>query len=165
MSGSWWAVKTRQTSRHVLGRISPAERAELVAWLTPEQLKLFESMHRADQRHGLDVVARLCTDGHDDPELLLAALLHDCSKGPSVRLPHRVAWSLGERYGDVVLNATSRLPGFKAAFVALRDHADDSARLALEADCTARTADLIRHQAEPTDPISGVALQLADEAT
>ena len=89
-------------------------------------------MHRADQRHGLDVVAALLrADGHHDPELLLAALLHDCSKGRSVRLPHRVAWSLGERYGERVHDLLALLPGFGPAFERLRDHAEDSARLAL----------------------------------
>ena len=122
-------------------------------------------MHRADQRHGLDVVQLLRSGGHDDVELLQAALLHDCSKGPSVRLPHRVAWSLGERYGDGMLDVFAQLPRFKAAFAALRDHAEGSARLALEAGCSERTAELIRHQADPIDPVSGAALQLADEAS
>jgi len=155
----------RQTVRHVFGRVSADERDELQGWLTEPQLRLFDSMHRADQRHGMDVVAALRADGHDDPELLVAALLHDCSKGPGARLPHRVAWSLGERYGDGVTHAFVRIPGFGAAFERLRHHADDSARLALEAGCSERTAELIRHQADPVDPDAGVALQLADEAS
>ncbi len=162
---SWWSTKVRQARRHVFGRVSARERELLGATLTPPQLHLFDSMHRADQRHGLDVAARLREQGQDDPELLLAALLHDCSKGPGVRLPHRVAWSLGERYGEGVTDDLARLPGFGAAFARLRDHADDSARLALEAGCSERTAELIRHQSDPVDPAAGVALQLADEAS
>jgi hypothetical protein len=160
----WWATKVRQAQRHVAGRVSAEEQRTLAAWLGPAQLALFEAMHRADQRHGLDVVARLRADGHTDEELLLAALLHDCSKGPTVRLPHRVAWSLGERYGEWVHHRLSPLPGFRAAFLRLERHEEDSARLALEAGCSERTAELIRHQSEPTDPLAGVALQLADEA-
>jgi hypothetical protein len=160
----WWGTKGRQAQRHVFGRISAADRQDLETWLSEPQLALFDSMHRADQRHGLDVVATLRAEDRDDPELLLAALLHDCSKGPGVRLPHRVAWSLGERYGDGVLNVFSRVPGYGTAFVRLRGHADDSAALALQAGCSERTADLIRHQAAPVDPDAGVALQLADEA-
>lgn len=160
----WWAARTRQAWRHLGGRVTPGERAELEAWLNGPQLRLFDSMHRADQRHGLDVVAILRADGHDDPELLQAALLHDGSKGRSVRLPHRVAWSLGERYGERVLDVLGRLPGFAMAFERLRHHADDSARLALAAGCSERTAELIRHQSEPLDPDVGRALQLADEA-
>lgn len=161
----WWGTKVRQTRRHLLGRVGAAERAELVDWLEPPQLALFESMHRADQRHGLDVMTALRERGYEDRELLLAALLHDCSKGPGVRLPHRVAWSLGERYGAGVANLLERLPGFGGAFDRLRHHAQDSARLALEAGCSERTADLIRYQADPLDTQAGAALQRADEAS
>jgi hypothetical protein len=160
----WWSTKLRQAFYHVFGRPSRAERAALASWLSDAQLALFDSMHRADQRHGLDVAAVLRAQGHDDRELLLAALLHDCSKGPGVRLPHRVAWSLGERYGERVTETFARLPGFPAAFVRLRGHAHDSASLALGAGCSERTAELIRHQSDPTDPEAGLALRLADEA-
>lgn len=165
MASGWWTTRTRQASRHLLGRVSVIEREALAAWLTPAQSALFDSMHRADQRHGLDVVARLRDEGYDDHELLLAALLHDCSKGPRVGLRHRVAWSIGERYGEGVLGAIAWMPGFKAAFARLRDHADDSARLARAAGCSERTAALIQHQAEPVDKVLGVALRLADEAS
>jgi len=162
---SWWATKVRQTWRHLFGRVSDTERAGLAAWLDQPQLMLFDSMHRADQRHGLDVAMALRADGRDDNELLQAALFHDSSKGPQTQLPHRVAWSLGEHYGASVERAFARLPGFAAAFERLRHHADDSARLALEAGCSQRTAELIRHQSDPMDPDAGVALRLADEAS
>ena len=162
---SWWTTKLRQTQRHLTGRVSAVERSELASWLDAPQLELFASMHRADQRHGLDVMHTLTEQGYDDRELLLAALLHDCSKGPSVRLPHRVAWSLGERYGEGVTSILSRLPGFGVAFERLRYHAADSASLAHQAGCSERTADLIRHQAQPVDPVAGAALHLADEAS
>ena len=161
----WWATKARQAVRHLSGRVSAREWDDLRARLTPEQLALFASMHRADQRHGLDVAAHLRAAGHDDPELLLAGLLHDCAKGRAVRLPHRVAWSLGERYGDGVLDLFARLPGFRSAFDRLAVHAEASARLAREAGCSERTAELIRHQDAPTDPVAGGALKLADEAS
>ncbi len=164
--GSWWAGKSRQFVRHLTGRVTPAERTALADWLTPAQLRLYEAMHPADQRHGLDVVAALRAAGYgDDPELLLAGLLHDASKGPTVGVWHRVAWSLGEHYGTAVERPLARLPGFRSAFGRLRDHAVRSAELAAAAGCTPRTADLIRHQAEPSDPVAGEALRLADEAS
>jgi hypothetical protein len=164
MSG-WWAGKVRQAVRHVTGRVDRRERLELEGWLTASQLSLFDAMPRADQRHGLDVVEALRARGHDDLELLLAGLLHDCGKGPSVGLLHRVAWSLGERYGQGVLRTTAWLPGFRAAFARIASHAERSATLALEAGCSPRTAALIRHQASPVDPVHGEALRLADEAS
>lgn len=164
--GGWWAGKARQFVRHLTGRVTPGERAAVAAWLTPAQLRLFGAMHPADQRHGLDVVAALRAAGHDgDPELLLAGLLHDASKGPTIGARHRVAWSLGEHYGPTIERPLARLPGYRAAFDILRDHAARSADLARAAGCTPRTADLIRHQAEPADPVAGEALRLADEAS
>jgi hypothetical protein len=164
--GGWWAGKTRQFVRHLTGRVRHAERTALADWLTPAQLRLFEAMHRADQRHGLDVAAALRAAGYgDDRELLLAGLLHDASKGPTVGIWHRVAWSLDEHYGTAAERPLARLPGFDVAFGRLRDHAVRSAELATAAGCTPRTADLIRHQAEPADPVAGEALRLADEAS
>lgn len=159
---SWWAGKSRQFVRHLTGRVRAAERAALLGWLTPEQMDLFASMHRADQRHGLDVVADLTAAGHRDTELLLAGLLHDASKGPGVGVWHRVAWALGERHGAWIHRLAVRLPGFPAAIERIREHPDRSAELALAAGCSARTADLIRHQAAPVDPAAGEALRMAD---
>ena len=159
---SWWAGKIRQFVRHLTGRVSAAERAALAGWLTAAQLDLFGTMHRADQRHGLDVVADLRASGHADPELLLAGLLHDASKGPGVGVWHRVAWSLGERYGVGIHALAARLPGFAAALARIREHPERSAELALAAGCSERTAGLIRHQADPIDHAAGEALRLAD---
>lgn len=161
----WWAGRTRQFVRYVTGRVSVAERHQLAAWLSPGQLELFGRMHRADQRHGLDVVAALRRAGHTDGDLLIAGLLHDSGKGRDLRVWHRIGWSLGERYGEGVRAMALRLPTFRTAFATLAVHAERSADLALAAGCSAVAADLIRHQAEPTDPDLGVALRLADEAS
>ena len=120
-------------------------------------------MHRADQRHGLDVVATLRAAGSTDPELLLAGLLHDAGKGDTGVVP-RVAWSLGQAYGPWVWRIAGVLPGFGPALRRLRDHAETSARLAGEAGASPRTVELIRHQDAPVDPVAGRELQLADEA-
>lgn len=161
----WWGAKVRQFGRYVGGRVSADERTALTAWLSPAQLDLFDGMHRADQRHGLDVVATLRIEGHgDDRELLLAGLFHDAAKGPTVGLLPRIGWSLGERFGGGVTAATSWVPGFHDAYERLRMHAERSAEVALAAGCSPVTADLIRNQARPVDPRAGEALRLADEA-
>ena len=161
---SWWAGKVRRFGRYFTGRIRERERADLDDWLTDPQMALFDSMHPADQRHGLDVVAALRGDGHAQPELLLAGLLHDSGKGRGLHVWHRVGWSLGERYGVGVEHSLERLPTFRAAFVTMRDHAARSAELAAAAGCSPATVELIRNQAEPTDPVLGRALLLADQA-
>lgn len=162
---TWWGGKVRQTLRHLTGRVTPAERAFLDAWLTPAQLALFDRMHPADQRHGLDVVEALRAEGHTEPALLLAGLFHDASKGPHTRLVHRVVWSLGERYGARVWQLARPLPTFGPALDRMASHAVDSALLAQAAGCPDPTASLIRHQARPRDPVLGEALRVADEAS
>ncbi len=159
-----WGPKVRQFRAHLTARVGVEERATVGAWLTATQLALFDGMHVADQRHGLDVVATLRAGGSIDDDLLLAGLLHDCAKGPTVGVWPRVAWSLGEAWGPWIVSATRRLPGFGPAFDRLRDHAERSAQMALEAGCSVRTAELIRRQADPADPTAGELLRLADEA-
>jgi hypothetical protein len=160
---SWWASKVRQFRAHVRASVGPAERSGLGAWLTDAQQDVFEAMHVADQRHGLDVVATLRGEGVTDIELLLAGLLHDAGKGQTGLWP-RVAYSLGQAFGSWVPRVAGVLPGFRAALVLLRDHAETSASMALAAGCSPRTAELIRHQDAPIDADAGRLLQLADEA-
>ena len=164
MASGWWAGRIRQFVRHVSGRVSATERDGLAGWLTPSQLALFDAMHPADQRHGLDVVASLRGAGHDDRDLLLAGLFHDAGKGPEVRLWHRVAWSLGERYGSPVLSVVRLLPGFAVALERIRVHPDRSAQLALSAGCSPRVADLVRGRPPERDRPLAEALHLADGA-
>jgi HD domain len=160
---SWWASKVRQFRSHVRARVAPDERAALAGWVSPEQLALFDAMHVADRRHGLDVVATLREQGVSEAEVLLAGLLHDAGKGRTGVWP-RVAYSLGQAYGAWVWRAAGILPPMRVAIERLRAHAEASARLAERAGASARTVDLIRHQEAPVDPDAGRLLQLADEA-
>lgn len=161
---SWWADKSRQVWRHLRARVEPAEREALVPELSPAELALFDAMHVADRRHGLDVVARLRADGVEDREVLLAGLLHDCAKGDTGVLP-RIAYSLGGRYGAWAWRLVSVVPGWRAALDRLRVHAEASARLVAAAGGSPRVVELIRHQEAPVDPVAGELLRLADEAS
>jgi hypothetical protein len=162
---SWWAGKARQLGRHVVARVRPVERAALAEWLTPSQLALFDGMPVADRRHGLDVAATLRADGVTDRDVLLAGLLHDAGKGRSIRLWHRVAWSLGELLGTWVHEAAARLPGGDDAMARLRDHAERSAELALAVGSGERAAALIRGSVAEDDRAALAALRAADEAS
>jgi hypothetical protein len=162
-SASWWASKVRQFRSHVRARVRPDERAGLADWLTPRQLALFDSMHVADRRHGLDVVATLRRDDVIDLDLLVAGLLHDAGKGQTGVGP-RVAYALGQAFGPWVQRLARILPTWRAPLERLAVHAEASARLADAAGCSPRTVELIRHQDAPVDPEAGRALQLADEA-
>jgi len=162
-SRPWWAAKVRQFGSHLRARVTDDERLALDSWTTPAQAALFDSMHVADRRHGLDVVATLRGDGIDDPEVLLAGLLHDAAKGDTGVLP-RVIHSLGQAWGGWVPRIAHLVPGMAASLTRLRVHAEASAALAATAGCPSRTVELIRWQEAPRDPEFGERLRLADEA-
>ncbi len=162
-SAAWWLTKVRQTRRHLTARVPARERAAVAAWLTPAQLAVFDGMHVADRRHGLDVVAALRSAGETDDEVLLAGLLHDAGKGDTGMLP-RVLHALGQAGIGWPELAFGWLPGMHAAMARLRGHAEASAKLAEAASCSPRTVELIRWQDEPRDPVAGERLRLADEA-
>jgi hypothetical protein len=160
---SFWGSKARQFRAHRRARVDASERANLGVWLTPAQLALFDAMHVADRRHGLDVVTTLRGAGQLDNDLLLAGLLHDAGKGATGLWP-RVAYSLGHEYGSWIWRIAGALPGFRSALARLQDHGEASARLAESAGCSPRTVELIRHQDAPRDGDAGERLRLADEA-
>ncbi|HEY3524013.1 MAG TPA: hypothetical protein VGK63_09925 [Candidatus Limnocylindrales bacterium] len=160
----WWATKVRQFGVHLFGRVRPTEREAVAGWLTPAQLDLFDGMHRADRRHGLDVVRALRRAGVADREVLVAGLLHDCGKGRVGVVP-RVVHSLGEAYGSRIRDLVGPLPGMRPALDRLARHAELSAELTASAGCSERIVGLIRWQETPRDPEFGRLLKLADEAS
>jgi len=160
---SWWASRFRQFRAHLRARVASEERAALATWITPAQLALFDSMHVADRRHGLDVVASIRAEGVTEPDVLLAGLLHDAGKGDTGVWP-RVAHALASNYGQWIATAARRVPGLGPPMERLRTHAAVSAQFAAAAGCPARTVELIRYQDAPIDPEFGELLRLADEA-
>ena len=160
---SWWGSKVRQFRAHVRARVVPGERAGLATWLDPLQLALFDAMHVADRRHGLDVVATLRAEGVNETDVLVAGLLHDAGKDQT-GVWSRVVYSLGQAYGSWIWRLAGIVPGVRRDLERLRDHAETSAKLAATAGCSARTVELIRHQDDPRDAEYGELLRLADEA-
>ena len=160
---SWWASRVRQFRTHLRASVAPGERTALATWLSPDQLALFDSMHVADRRHGLDVAASLRGQGVTREDVLLAGLLHDAAKGNTGVWP-RVAYALGGAYGAWIPRLARLAPGFPAALDRLEAHAEASAALAQAAGCSSVTIDLIRFQDAPVDPEFGELLRLADEA-
>ena len=160
---SWLGSRARQFRAHLRASVAPGERAALTPWITPAQLALFDAMHLADRRHGLDVVASLRAEGVAEPDVLLAGLIHDAGKGDTGVGP-RVAYTLGSRFGARIWRVAAVVPGYGPALERLRTHAETSAALAAGAGCSPRTVELIRHQEAPNDPEFGELLRLADEA-
>ena len=155
-----------QLVAHMRARVDP-EKAALVRRLLPDHgVELFESMPVADRRHGLDVAGRLLDAGHDDMDLLAAALLHDAAKGRRMRLWHRVAGVLLDALAPSVLRRlASPNPGsWRHPFHLYLHHESMSADLATAAGCPPRVDAFIRGRVAADDRQLLEALARADDA-
>lgn len=152
---------------HLTARVDPDEVAPIRTMLTTDAVQLFESLSTADRRHGLDVMGRLTAAGHDDPELLAAALLHDAAKGSRMRLWHRVGGVLLEALAPGLLRrlASPDPESRRYPYHLYLHHAELSAALALKAGCGERTAAFIRGRPAAGDAAAAAALRAADGAS
>jgi hypothetical protein len=128
---------------------------------------LFDTMSVADRRHALDVTARLVAAGHDDADLLAAALLHDAAKGRRMRLWHRIAGVLLEAFAPGLLRrlASADPASWRHPFHLYLHHAELSADLATASGCSPRVAAFIRGVAVGNDARLQRALTDADDAS
>lgn len=152
---------------HLTARVR-ADEAELARRMLPGAAwPLFADMPVADRRHGLDVAVRLLAAGHDDPDLLAAALLHDAAKGRRLRLWHRVAGVLLEALAPRSLArlASPDPRSWRHPFHLYLHHAELSADAARAAGCSERTVGFIRGSAPAKDRALATAFHLADEAS
>lgn len=146
--------------------LDEADRALLHALLAEGGLALFATMSRADQRHSMDVCRALQARGTRDPDLLAAALLHDCGKGSGrVRLWVRPPFVLLRAFAPGVLRwlASAPHPWWRWPFYAAWHHADIGADLAAAAGLPERAVLLIRTHHQPHGPAAE--LHAVDDAS
>ncbi len=164
------ATRALYRSRQFFGALRPRVDAELRAnafrlLREPEQ-RLFSTMTLRDRQHCLQVYDRLRQHGHDDPDLLVAALLHDVGKG-RIALWHRVAYVLLATAAPGLLRRLA-VPGdgpnWRVALYRCRHHPELGAELARQSGCLTQVVALIG--GEDVDDPDGrlAALQAADEA-
>ena len=60
--------------------LNGSERAAVASWLSPELEELFFDQPDVDQRHGYHAALSVISDGVSDPDVIVAALLHDVGK-------------------------------------------------------------------------------------
>lgn len=135
--------------------------------LPPDAARVFATMPVADRRHALAVCRRLLAAGHDDPDVLSAALLHDAAKGHRMRLWHRVAGVLLEEAVPRLLHrlASPDPASWRHPFHLYLHHADLSAEMAVAAGCGPRTGVFIRGAGTGADARLQRALTEADDAS
>ncbi len=159
--------RVEQFFGHVRASVTPVETATARGLLPDSAWPLFAVMPVADRRHALDVVGRLIAAGHDDPDLLVAALLHDAAKGHRMRLWHRVAGVLLEAKAPSQLErlASPDPRSWRYPFHLYLHHADLSADAAGAAGCSARSVAFIRGTPHGADASLAAAFVSADEAS
>ena len=152
---------------HVRARVTADEEELARGVLPPDAARLFATMPVADRRHALDVSGRLLAAGHDDPDVLCAALLHDVAKGHRMRLWHRVAGVLLEAVAPGLLRglASTDPASWRHAFHLYLHHAELSAEMAIAAGCGPRTAAFIEGIGAGDDARLQRALTEADDAS
>lgn len=156
-----------QAVAHVRARVDPAEEAIARRVLPDSAFALYRAMPVADRRHALDVVDKLLAAGHDDTDVLAAALLHDVAKGDRMRLWHRSAAVLLESVAPGLLRrlASHDVGSWRYPFHLYLHHDRLSARLAGDAGCGPRVGAFIIGVVDEADGRMLAALRAADDAS
>ncbi len=156
--------RSRQFFGSVRPRVDESLREQAFALLNDGQRQLFTSMTARDQQHCLDVYSALREQGHDDGDLLVAALLHDAGKG-EIELWHRVAYVLLAAPGSVLVDLIAKPSegtGWRQALYRCHHHPMLGALLAAAAGSSKKVVDLIGERHD--DDVRLAALKAADES-
>jgi hypothetical protein len=154
--------RSRQVWHALRPKIDDTELASACALLNKDEARLFFAMQRRDQRHALEVYARLRTASVSDPRALSAALLHDCGKG-AVPVWLRILYVLRRSAIDRI--AREDAPGYRGAAWRLRHHEAIGARHALAAGSNETTMRFIEGRPLPEEQALFDALVAADDAS
>lgn len=138
----WQIVAARPFSEEALAEVS-----EL---LTQPEIELFQRFDRNDQWHSYRVMKLLQSAGHDNPDLLVAALLHDVGKTQlKLSVWQRSLIVLGYAFSAqrVAGWGAGEAVGWKRPFVVKAQHPVWGAAMAAEAGTSTQAVSLIRrHQ-------------------
>jgi putative nucleotidyltransferase with HDIG domain len=148
----------RQFWRTIFVKTNPLELERAMALLTPKQAGLFSQLQPGEQDHALVMVRKLTEQGETQPDLLVAAMLHDIGKlryrlHPLERtiivLAEAIMPRKAHQWGNLPPDGWNEVPAWRRAFVVAEQHAEWGAQLAHQADVTSMTETLIREHHNP----------------
>jgi hypothetical protein len=145
------AYRARQFLSALHAHLRPEDRARVLARLGPNHFRLFLRLPPADQAHALRVHDSLASHGHNDPDLLAAALLHDVGKSlVPLRLIDRITIVLGQTLlpGRVRSWQAGDPTGWRRPFVVACHHPEWGATMIQDTGGSARLVTLIRRHQE-----------------
>jgi hypothetical protein len=157
MSLARLVYRTEQFRKYLGIRAAPLDLSQAQEILTPAQMALFLRLQPGEQAHSLEVLGRLQAQGEVDPDLQVAALLHDVGKS---RFPLQVwerVWIVlapklfpGRfRTWGAAQGALDKLPWWQRLAAVAAQHPAWGAELAQAAGCSMRAVSLIRRHQEP----------------
>lgn len=148
------SYRLQQGVRGLLSRFQKVNDGPAETYLAPAAGSLYARMDNTDRAHCLRVFGWLQEQGHDDPDLLTAALLHDAGKSTTqIGVWHRSTKVLLKRISPDRWQSLSRPadPGsLRYPYHVLDVHPMLGSRMAAKAGCSKTTVWLIRyHETEP----------------
>ncbi len=146
------AYRLQQGLRALGSWLRPVDDAAAARYLSPPLYALYRQMRRSERLHSLRVLRALLAEGHTQPDLLAAALLHDVGKS-------RHPFSLPEKMLVVLVKAfaprryarwgRSTPRGWLRPFAVSLQHPAWGAEMVEQAGGSSLTVTLIRHHADP----------------
>jgi hypothetical protein len=150
--------RVRQFWRTISLKTDPDKLEQAMFLLSKAQVKLFLYLQPGEQSHALVMYNKLLEQGENQPDLLVAALLHDVGKlryrmNPVERamvvLAKAVLPGQIQRWGSLPSSGFDSAPGWRKAFILAELHAQWGAELAREAGVSLLTESLIRTHHTP----------------
>jgi hypothetical protein len=158
--------RVRQFWRTIFVRTDPLDLERGMKLLTPGQADLFLQLQPGERDHALVMVNKLIERGESQPDLLVAAMLHDVGKlryplNPFERavivLARAINPKLAHRWGSLPPGEWEHLPAWKKPFVVAEQHPAWGAEMARERGASSLTVTLIEaHQDQPRSDIDSL---------